>query len=182
MSEFIIPLVDLRRQEGSLLEVSRSIPAPEDFSTDLMKAVGDIDLDLTLQSVSEGVLVTGRVDVDVDGQCARCLIDIETSIDADITELYFYAERAQALAESGDEEAEEVPVIVEDQIDIEDLVRDSIVSQMPFIPLCDEDCEGLCATCGQPMSELEEGHAHVEERPRTPLDDLKDKLLAEENK
>ena len=181
-SPFVVSLADLPRQEGTHVDVHTSVAAPESFATDLLEAVGDIDLDLALQSVAEGVLVTGTGRVDVDGQCARCLTEIHTEIETDITELVYYPDRARALADSGDSDAEGAPVIVDDTIDLEPFLRDGIVGQMPFIPLCSDDCEGLCSRCGERLADLPDDHAHEEApRERTALDELKDKLIAEEN-
>lgn len=177
----VVSLTDLRRQEGSHVHLSDKIPAPESFSTDLVKAVGELVLELDLQSVSEGVLITGTVQADVDSECARCLTLIEETITGDLGELAYYPERAKALLESGDEEAEDALIIKDDAVDIEPAVRDLVVSQMPFVPLCREDCEGLCSGCGEPLADLPEDHVH-EEAPRelSPLDKLKAQLEAEQ--
>ncbi|WP_182353992.1 YceD family protein [Flaviflexus huanghaiensis] len=178
---FRISLADLRRQEGSRLEFVRSIPAPDTFATALVRTIGDISVDGALQSVSEGVLVTGTVDYTTLAECARCLREVEEDLTSDVTELYFYPNRAKALQESGDEEAEEVALIEDDTIDIEPLLRDTIVGQMPFIPLCDENCPGLCAVCGGRLADLPDDHAHEEEfQEMTALDELRAKLAAEE--
>lgn len=177
---FRISLQDLRRQEGARIDLVRTIESP-DFATDLVRTVGDLNIEGSLQSVSEGVLVTARVDYDQVSECARCLREIEEEGTADLAELYFYENRAKALKESGDEEAEELPLIVNDSIDLESLVRDTIVGQMPFIPLCEPDCPGLCNVCGERLAELPEDHFHeTEEEPPSPLDELRAKLVAEE--
>src|SRR5699024_2392999 len=106
---FRISLQDLRRQEGARIDLVRTIESP-DFATDLVRTVGDLNIEGSLQSVSEGVLVTARVDYDQVSECARCLREIEEEGTADLAELYFYENRAKALKESGDEEAEELPL------------------------------------------------------------------------
>lgn len=178
---FRISLTDLRRQEGSLLELHRSIPAPDTFATALVRTIGDITVDGALQSVSEGVLITGTVECTTVAECARCLIEVAEDVNLDVTELYFYQDRAKALQESGDEEAEEVPLIENDSIDIEGLLRDAIVGQMSFIPLCSEDCAGLCSVCGERLADLPDDHAHEKDPSEmTALDELRAKLAAEE--
>ncbi|MBM9432858.1 YceD family protein [Flaviflexus equikiangi] len=178
---FSISLADLRHQEGSRLDFQRSIPAPDTFATALVRTVDTIEVEGALQSVSEGVLVTATIDFDTVAECARCLIDVEHSGQSDVTELYFYQNRAQALLESGDDEVEEAPLIVNDAIDIEALLRDTIVGQMPFVPLCREDCPGLCAGCGERLADLPEDHEHVDtSSDMSPLDELRAKLVAEE--
>lgn len=178
---FRISLTDLRRQEGARLEVTRTVPRPESFATELVATTGDITVIVALQSVSEGVLVTGTVDYTTVSQCARCLTEVDEDHSSTITELYFYQNRAQALREAGDDEAEEVPLIVNDTIDMETLLRDTIVGQMPFIPLCDPRCEGLCAVCGERLADLPEDHSHdTEPDEMSPLDELRAKLVEEE--
>ena len=178
---FSISLADLRHQEGSRLDLSLTIPAPDTFATDLVRTVGDITIDGALQSVSEGVLVTGTVEHSTSAECARCLNAVEEHHTSDMTELYFFQNRAQALMDAGDEEAEQVPLIVNDSIDIEPLLRDTIVGQMPFIPLCDENCRGLCGVCGERLADLPADHTHEEEQGEpSPLDELRAKLVEEQ--
>ena len=55
-----------------------------------------VDLHLRLESVMEGVLVSGTVDVPVTGQCARCLDPVEDSLTLDVQELYAYEPAYQA--------------------------------------------------------------------------------------
>lgn len=175
-----ISLSNLRHQEGSQADLSLTITEP-DFATDLVKTEGDVDIEGTLQSVSEGVLVTAHATYDTVAECARCLKVVEEPGDADLTELFFYPNRAKALQESGDEEAEELPLIEDDTINLEVLLRDTIVGQMPFIPRCEPDCQGLCGVCGERLADLPEDHAH-EQAPTEPdpLDELRAKLVAEE--
>ena len=65
-----------------------------------------------------------------------------------------------------DEDVQDAPVICDDHIDLEPLIRDAIVLALPFQPLCREDCEGLCPECGQAWDELPDDHAH--EAPYNP--------------
>ena len=63
-------------------------------------------------------------------------------------------------------EEDELPVLVGGLIDLEQLVRDEIVTQMPLAPLCRPDCAGLCPTCGERLDDLEPGHSHEILDPR----------------
>ncbi len=182
-SDFALSLVDLRRQEGTRKDVTASFAAPADFGTDLLKVPeGEpIDGDLVLQSVSEGVLITGTITADAKGQCARCLTHIVHPIDEDLAELAFYPERRAALVEDGDDDVEERPEIVNDRVDLEPLIRDAVIPTLPFIPLCSEDCEGLCSVCGERLADLPDDHAHEDEpTEQTPLDRLRAQLVSEQ--
>lgn len=112
-----------------------------------------IGLDLTLEAVVEGVLVTGIAEVRLGGQCARCLEGIEDSTSVDLQELFVYPDK-----ELDDEEASRIE---DDLIDLEPLLRDAVVLDLPFTPLCRPDCAGLCPTCGENLNRNPE-HGHAE--------------------
>jgi uncharacterized protein len=122
----------------------------------------EISLDLRLESVSEGVLVSGVATGTALGECARCLTDIEVPVRAELRELYAYPESTTAATTDDDE----VPRLVDDLIDLEPLVRDEIVLTLPLAPLCRPDCLGLCAECGERFDDLEPGHSHEILDPR----------------
>ena len=76
------------------------------------------------------------------------------------------AERKAAFVADGDEEAEEFPEILDDHIDLEPILRDAVVSGLPFRPLCRPDCPGLCSECGEPWDNLPDDHTHEKLDPR----------------
>lgn len=151
-----------------MVEVEREIPAPADFGTEVI-AVPEghlLALHLRLESVVEGVLVTGTVRATAVGACVRCLDPVSTDIEAPFQELYAYADRAAHHREVGasDDETEE-RVILDGVLDLEPLLRDAVVPALPFKPVCREDCLGLCATCGVRMED-DPGHEHDVIDPR----------------
>ena len=50
--------------------------------------------------------------------------------------------------------------MVGDHLDLEPALRDAVVLALPLTPLCDEDCGGLCSTCGERLDDLPEDHSH----------------------
>ncbi|MBD8062964.1 YceD family protein [Oceanitalea stevensii] len=167
-SPFVISTHDLARQPGTLRTVERAVPAPEDFGTAVMWVVptSDIRLDLRLEAVMEGVLVSGEAAVELQGECSRCLREITESRTIEVSELFFYpGARAAALAD-GDEEAEDMLELEGELLDLEPVVRDAVVTAMPFRPLCEPGCAGLCAGCGERLDDLPADHEHVDVDPR----------------
>ncbi|MFT0846758.1 YceD family protein [Actinomycetaceae bacterium L2_0104] len=167
-SPFVVSLASLPRQEGSAMQWEKELEAPSDLGVELIGVPegSPLDISLDLQSVSEGVLVQGSVHMQLVGQCARCLRDLKSDHTEHVSELVFYPERKAAFVEDGDEEAEELPEVVDDHIDLEPILRDAIVLSLPFRPLCRPDCPGLCSECGQPWDELPDDHAHEKFDPR----------------
>lgn len=154
-SPLVLDIHELSRRPGSSRTVSRSVMAPADLGIEVLKVPqGDpVDLELRLESVLEGVLVTGTARARTVGECARCLRDLEDVLEVDLQELYAYPE--------SDAESDEAGRVEDGAIDLEPLLRDAVVLALPFRPLCTEDCIGLCPTCGARLAD-EPGHAHDE--------------------
>ncbi|MBF4160428.1 DUF177 domain-containing protein [Nocardioides sp. CBS4Y-1] len=149
---------ELGRRPGSQREVSLTVPAPKDLGIDVLGVAegSPVELDLRLEAVMEGVLVTGTVSADLDGECARCLEPLHEQIVGDIQELYVYDEH-----QTPHDEDDEVSRLEGDLIDLEPQLRDAVVLELPFQPMCRPDCPGLCPECGARLAE-DPDHAHDE--------------------
>ena len=101
----------------------------------------------------EGVLVTGTARAGLDGECARCLEPISDEIEVRFQELFVYDQDVDP-----DEELE-VSKLQDDLVDLEPLLRDAVVLALPFQPLCEDDCPGLCAECGARLAD-DPDHGH----------------------
>lgn len=163
-----VPVHDLGRRPGASREVVATVPAPQGVGTDVMGVPtgSDLDLDLRLDSVSDGVFVTGTVAARAVGQCGRCLDPLDEIVSVDVDEMLFYPERRAALLEEGDEEMIDAPVVESEVIDLEPIVRDAVVLGLPFQPLCRPGCPGLCDVCGERWDELPDDHHHELLDPR----------------
>ncbi|GHG50303.1 hypothetical protein GCM10011331_12860 [Flavimobilis marinus] len=166
----VVDVHDLSRRPGSMRELDLDVAAPADLGTVVIGVPqgSPLELDLRLESVMEGVLVSGNVHAELVGECARCLEPVTDELDVTLTELYVYPERAKSAQEVGDdEEAEEVHELVGELLDLEPALRDTIVMALPFRPLCTPDCQGLCSECGVRLSDPgNEDHHHEILDPR----------------
>lgn len=163
-SPFVFDLRELGRRAGALRTYRRTAPAPAELGSEVIgvPAGSPLDVDVRLESVTEGVLVTGTVAAQLTGQCARCLDPLEDELDVEVCELFAYA--ASATDETTEED--EVHRVDGDLIDVEPVVRDAIVLALPWTPLCRPDCAGLCPTCGRRLDDLPPDHGHQELDPR----------------
>ena len=153
-----VDLRELGRRAGSMRELDRSVPAPDHWRVELIgvPAGADVHLRLRLESVMEGVLVSGDIEVPLTGSCARCLEPIEDTLTLAVQELYAY----EGSTTEATSEEDEVRRIEGDHLDLEPLVRDTVVLNLPLAPVCTEDCAGLCVDCGQRLDDLPADHAH----------------------
>lgn len=144
--------------------VRRTVPAPDGLGLELIavRAGSELSLDLRLESVMEGVLVSGTVGARVAGECGRCLEPFTDTISVDVQELFVYPDSTTDVTTEDDE----VGRLQGDLLDLEPVVRDAIVLALPMTPLCDPDCLGLCAGCGQRLDELPDTHSHDVADPR----------------
>lgn len=163
----VLDLRELGRRPGSMQAVTTSVPAPADLGTAVIGVPegSDIALELRLESVTEGVLVSGTARVELFGECARCLEEVRDDYVAPIQELYVYAERREAADEAGDDEAEALPTLEGDTLDLEPTLRDVVVLALPLSPVCRADCPGLCTLCGARLAD-DPDHQHEVVDPR----------------
>ena len=129
-SGLVLDTHDLGRRAGSMRTVQTVVEAPADLGIAVIGVpVGSpVGLDLRLESVVEGVLITGTAVVQLNGECVRCLGQIDDELEVDIQELFAYAE-----SDAGEEEASRLHG---DLIDLEPVLRDQVVLDLPFQPVC----------------------------------------------
>jgi len=154
-SSLVVDLIDLGRKAGSMIEVERTVPAPEDLGIAVIGVPQGSDLFLTvrIESLEQGVLATGSVHAHLVGECARCLDEITSDVDQTFQELFFYED--QPL----EDEDEEVLRFGGDELDLEPVLRDLIVTALPLAPVCRDDCPGLCSECGARLAD-DPAHKH----------------------
>jgi uncharacterized protein len=154
---------ELGRRPGSMITISRQVPAPADLATEVIAITegSPLDLDLRLESVMEGVLVTGTVRGSATGECIRCLADLEYAVEVGLTELFAYPGKRPEV----DADEDDVHELEGDLIGLEPVLRDAVVPALPFQPVCRDDCPGLCSECGARLAD-DPAHHHDVVDPR----------------
>jgi uncharacterized protein len=160
---FVIDTLTLGRRPGSMRKDSYTVPAPADLGVEMVSVPEgtEIELDLRLEAVMEGVLVSGTARASLAGECARCLDPVTSSIEVEFQELYVYSDTRSGESAEDDERRLEG-----DLIDLEPVVRDAMVLALPLSPLCRDDCPGLCTECGVRLADAEPDHHHDAADPR----------------
>ncbi|MBH0053734.1 DUF177 domain-containing protein [Salinibacterium sp. SWN139] len=149
-SPYAVLVRDLIHRPGEMREHSIQVVVPETFGT----AVIGVEKGSTLsvkgrfESLHDGILVDAVVSGKAQAECVRCLIDVTLPVRVEFQELFAYSE----------DEAFDYTVI-DEYIDLEPVVRDSVVLSLPFQPVCQKDCLGLCPECGVRLLD-NPGHEH----------------------
>lgn len=160
----VVSVTNLIHRPGTMETLAEVLPAPADLGNTLIgvEEGSDIDLDIRMESVVDGILVTGSVVVDVHGECSLCLDPIDYEMSANIQELFVFE---KAPAGGPEDEVDEQYAVEDDSIDLEPALRDAVILQLPFQPVCRDTCQGLCADCGARLED-DPGHHHEVLDPR----------------
>jgi len=159
----VVDIARLGRRPGAMVELRETVASPLRIGLELIaiERGAPLDLDLRVESVSEGVLVTGTVTAPTVGECARCLGAVQGRVDVALTELFAYPESATEATT----EEDEIPRVVHDTVDLEQSIIDAVGLDLPFSPVCRPDCPGLCPECGAALA-ADPGHHHDRIDPR----------------
>jgi uncharacterized metal-binding protein YceD (DUF177 family) len=158
-----LDITRLGRRPGAMVTLRNTVPSPSRIGLPMI-AIDEgapLEMDLRVESVSEGVLVTGTVAAPTVGECARCLTAVNGRVQVALTELFAYPD---STTEATTEE-DEVGHIVDDTIDLEQSIIDAVGLELPFSPVCSPDCPGLCPECGVALA-TEPDHHHDRIDPR----------------
>ena len=155
MDPFVVHVARLRRVTGSRWHEVRMGPidpdgvlAPRTSADSSVPEGADAICEVTLESFTGGVMVTGTVTAPWRGMCRRCAEPVGGMLRVDVRERF-----CEPGARYGDPDDEEAYPIVEDELDLSPMVRDAVVLELPLAPLCRPDCRGLCTRCGTDLNE-----------------------------
>ena len=167
-SPWVLDTRELARRPGISRKLERTLEAQIPLGVEGVIAVpkgAEVELDVLLESVVEGVLVSGTAVAPIAGECSRCLDPIsadDADVEVEFTELFAYPD--SITEETTDED--EIHRLVDAKADLEPVVRDAVVLALPAAPLCREDCPGLCPDCGGRWADLGPDHRHETIDPR----------------
>ncbi|MBT1678299.1 DUF177 domain-containing protein [Curtobacterium flaccumfaciens] len=156
-SPYALRVRDLAHRPGEMREHSLDIEVPDAMGAGLIavRQGAELRIDVRLEGLHEGVLVSGHASADATGECSRCLIDISEPIEVDFAELFAY------------DASEDFDFFVrDDHVDTEQVVRDAVVLSLPFQAVCRPDCPGLDPVTGERLADLGEQPARQVLDPR----------------
>jgi uncharacterized protein len=144
----VFGVADLLRRPGNRRdEVAEAVLDGLEVTSSRVIEGAPVDLHLHLESVNEGIVVKGVLHVPWEGECRRCLCSVRSALDVQVFEVF----------EDNPVEGETSKLDI-DRIDLEPLVRETVLLELPIAPLCREDCAGLCPECGADRNEGDCGH------------------------
>lgn len=139
----------------NMSQVKKELGSAQSFSfiTSASELGLDTEQNFLLESVAvEGRVVnkgmsfevTGKIDAKLKQSCSRCLEDMVTQLTVTFNEEY----REIDGKECGKISDLEINCFCGDEIEITELVRETLLLAEPIKPVCSEACRGLCPECG----------------------------------
>lgn len=115
----------------------------------------------------QGIILKGNFGAGLTLECARCLCEFDHEVHFELAELFAFSRRS--ITETSGS------LLPEDaNLDLQPLVRDYALLEIPISPICKPDCKGLCPQCGENLNETDCGHSNNSDE--TPFSTLKDLL------
>ncbi len=133
MSALRIDVADLLARPGARRELSLAVPV-DDLEMSTIHVVDPLALDLVLEHVPEGIVVRGTIHAHWAGECSICLRELAADVDVSVSDLF----------EPHPVEGETYP-IEGHQLDLEQLVRDGVLLDLPLVPTCESLGLPACA-------------------------------------
>ena len=122
-----------------------------EFGPDSYEALGPLPFSVTLTNVGGALLVQGSISGSVRTSCSRCLEAAEYDVESDVEGYFIIEGEGEAPDDMDDDEFDVLPE--SNRIDLEPLLRAAVLADLPLVPVCDDDCKGLCPICGANLNE-----------------------------
>lgn len=178
---------------GQSKDIDSDFPVPEGIGDEVIHITEGQSLHITgrIDSLVDGLLLTGTLDAPISAECTRCLRPLHRTDHIQLTAFFPYdAPESPTDAFTGnveliageDEGGDTYPLAANGRImDVEALLRDTLVEAIPLQPLCRPDCAGLCPQCGINLNDHPEHKHEVTDMRWSALEQLRDSLAAQNN-
>jgi uncharacterized protein len=172
MDPFVVNVLEVVRRPGTRKPVSVTAPVGElSMAGVRVPAERNVTVDVTIESLTDGITVEGTVTAKWEAECRRCLAEAGEVLRIPVRELFQVIPIAEDAYEYDGE-----------QLDLAQLARDAILLELPLAPTCRPDCAGLCPECGANRNDGDCGHNTAPTDARwSALDSLRDQFGSFEN-
>ena len=120
---------------------------------DDIRVVGPLDGHVRMRRTNQGLLVDGWVDLTLELQCNRCLKDFEQPMHVTFEEQFYpTVDVVSGLPLAPFDQEEIFPIDAHHEVDLTEAIRQNVLTALPMVTLCREDCQGLCPQCGHDLN------------------------------
>lgn len=193
-SPWAVSVAQVASRAGQSKSLDATFPAPSGIGDEIVGVDEGADVQVvgSFDSIVDGLILSARISAPVHAECTRCLKPIQRNWDVNVTAFFPYEDKTAARGGkngtkaseeevdivAGEDESEDTYPLLEggSWADLEALLRDTLVEELPLQPLCKPDCKGLCSQCGIDLNEQPDHHHDVTDIRFAALEGLKARL------
>lgn len=198
-SPWAVSVAQVASRAGQSKEIDSVFPAPSGIGDAIVGIDEGADVSVigSFDSIVDGLIFNARINAPVHAECARCLKPITHDWTVSVTSFFPYDDKSSSDNKgrsgkkgkeeeidiiAGEDESEDTYPLLEggSWADLEALLRDTLVEELPLQPLCKPDCLGLCSQCGADLNEDPDHHHDVTDIRFAALEGLKAQLESDE--
>ncbi|MEO3945160.1 DUF177 domain-containing protein [Gorillibacterium sp. CAU 1737] len=143
-----LTMKDKRIQLNEKLDLSELLSGRQD-----LESFGELTADLTASGEDNTAVVEGTLRLPVTMVCSRCLGPARETLVIPFHERF----TKEAVPPETEEEEENLHSVQEDVVELAPYVEEAVWMSLPYVPLCKDDCKGLCPVCGTNRNERDCG-------------------------
>ncbi|OSH01212.1 YceD family protein [Bifidobacterium adolescentis] len=198
-SPWAVSVAQVASRPGQSKEIDATFPAPSGIGDEIVGVDEGADVSVvgSFDSIVDGLILNARISAPVHAECTRCLKPIQRDWTVNVTSFFPYEDKSAAGKGgkagkngkeeevdiiAGEDEAEDTYLLLDGGAwaDLEALLRDTLVEELPLQPLCKPDCKGLCSQCGIDLNENPDHQHDMTDIRFAALEGLKAKLEGKE--
>ena len=192
-SPWAVSVAQVASRPGQSKEIDATFPAPSGIGDEIVGVDEGTDVSGvgSFDSIVDGLILNARISAPVHAECTRCLKPIQRDWTVNVTSFFPYEDKSAAGKGgkeeevdiiAGEDEAEDTYPLLDGGAwaDLEALLRDTLVEELPLQPLCKPDCKGLCSQCGIDLNENPDHQHDMTDIRFAALEGLKAKLEGKE--
>ena len=198
-SPWAVSVAQVASRPGQSKEIDATFPAPSGIGDEIVGVDEGADVSVvgSFDSIVDGLILNARISAPVHAECTRCLKPIQRDWTVNVTSFFPYEDKSAAGKGGkagkngkeeevdiigGEDEAEDTYPLLDGGAwaDLEALLRDTLVEELPLQPLCKPDCKGLCSQCGIDLNENPDHQHDMTDIRFAALEGLKAKLEGKE--
>ena len=192
-SPWAVSVAQVASRPGQSKEIDATFPAPSGIGDEIVGVDEGTDVSVVgaFDSIVDGLILNARISAPVHAECTRCLKPIQRDWTVNVTSFFPYEDKSAAGKNgkeeevdiiAGEDEAEDTYPLLDGGAwaDLEALLRDTLVEELPLQPLCKPDCKGLCSQCGIDLNENPDHQHDMTDIRFAALEGLKAKLEGKE--
>lgn len=146
---YVVDVREILEDLGGTIALNDEIQLPDlELGSESFRSEQPARINGVLSSAGAGIVLSGTVSTTLTATCSRCLREFPLTITADVDGFYVHHGMEDELPEE-----QEYEYIADGSVDLTAAILSAIALELPFAPVHDADCPGICPQCGADLTE-----------------------------